>query len=175
MTTWNIDSVHSEIGFKIKHMMVSTVKGKFTDFSGSVTAEGENYETAKISFVAKAASINTHNGERDGHLRSADFFDVEKFPEVTFVSTKITRGTGNVYEVTGDFTMHGVTKEITFTAHFNGISKGSDGIQVAGVDIVGSLSRKDFGLTWNVAIEAGGVMVSDEVVLDINLELKESK
>ncbi|MDB5204695.1 MAG: YceI family protein [Candidatus Taylorbacteria bacterium] len=175
MTTWNIDSVHSEIGFKIKHMMVSTVKGKFADFSGSVVAEGDNYETAKVTFTTKAASISTHNEQRDGHLRSADFFDVEKFPELAFESTKISQGSGNVYEVIGNFTMHGVTKEIALTAHFNGISKGGDGLQIAGVDIEGSLSRKDFGLTWNAAVETGGFVLSDEVVLDISLELKEVK
>ncbi|MES2223943.1 MAG: YceI family protein [Patescibacteria group bacterium] len=175
MTTWNIDSVHSEIGFKIKHMMVSTVKGKFADFSGSVVGEGQNFETAKVKFAAKAASISTHNEQRDGHLKSPDFFEVEKFPELTFESTKITQEAGDVYKVMGNFTMHGVTKEIVFTAHFNGISKNNDGIQIAGVDIEGSLSRKDFGLTWNAPVETGGFLLSDEVILDISLELKESK
>ena len=175
MYTWNIDGMHSEIGFKIKHMMVSTVKGNFKTFEGTIVAPNDSYENATIKFSADAGSINTNNEHRDGHLKSEDFFDVEKFPKLTFVSTKITKTGENEYEITGDFTMHGVTKEVTLKAVFNGISKNGDGDRVSGFDITGSISRKDFGLTWNAAVETGGVVVSDEVVFDMSIELKESK
>lgn len=174
MYKWDIDAVHSEIGFKIKHMMVSTVKGNFKDFSGTVVAPNDSFEDAKITFTADAASVNTNNSHRDEHLKSADFFDVEKFPTITFESTKITHKEGNDYEVVGNFTMHGITKEITFKATFNGISKGKDG-RVSGADISGVISRKDFGLTYNAALETGGMLLSDEVILDISAELKEEK
>jgi polyisoprenoid-binding protein YceI len=175
MTTWHIDPAHSEISFKVKHLMVSTVKGMFTRFEGTVEAPDEDYTKAVISFSAKSESISTNQAQRDEHLKSADFFEVEKFPILTFSSTLISKLSDTEYKVEGDLTMHGVTKEVAFNATMHGIGKGMDGVEVAGVEAHGILSRKDFGLVWNAPLEAGGVVVSDEVGFEFNLELKENK
>jgi len=174
MNTWIIDVSHSEIGFKVKHLMVSTVRGQFTKFGGNITSPEDDLTKAEISFSAEASSINTHNEMRDNHLKSPDFFDVAKFPTMTFKSTKITKKGDSDFEVAGEFTMHGIKKEITFDAVFNGITNTDKG-RIMGFGISGSLNRKDFGLTWNAPIEKGGVMVSEEVKLDINIEAKEEK
>jgi polyisoprenoid-binding protein YceI len=176
MSTWNLDKVHSEIGFKVKHLMISTVRGQFTSFEGSMDLpDNTNLEKAQISFTADASSINTGNEMRDNHLRSADFFNSNEFPAVSFNSKDINKKDGNTYKVIGDFTMHGITKEITLDVVFNGVTTGMDGIKVASFEIAGLLSRKDYGLLWNAPIEQGGVAVSDEVKLDINAEFKEVK
>ena len=174
MNTWIIDVAHSEIGFKVRHLMVSTVRGQFTKFEGSVMAPDNDLTKAEINFSAEASSVNTHNEMRDNHLKSPDFFDVAKFPTMTFKSTKITKTDASDFVVTGELGMHGVTKEITFDAVFNGITNTDKG-RIMGFEISGSLNRKDFGLTWNAPIEKGGVVVSEEVRLDINAELKEEK
>jgi polyisoprenoid-binding protein YceI len=175
MNTWNIDSAHSEIGFKIKHLMISTVKGKFTSFKGSIEAPEEDLTKAKISFTAQVTSINTGNEMRDKHLQSPDFFNTVEFPTLSFQSKSITKKSADDFKVTGEFTMHGITKEISFDAKFNGTSTDMDKNRVMGFEISGTLSRKEFGLTWNAPTEKGGVVVSDEVKLDINIELKEIK
>jgi polyisoprenoid-binding protein YceI len=174
MNTWNIDSAHSEVGFKVKHLMVSTVRGKFNSFEGSVKTDGEDLTKAEISFSAKTESINTNNEMRDKHLTSPDFFNSAEFPTLSFKSTKIVKKGDDDFIVTGSLTMHGVTKEITFDAKFNGVTNTDKG-GVMGFEISGSISRQEFGLTWNAPIEKGGVMVSDEVRLDINAEVKEVK
>ena len=174
MTTWIIDTAHSEIGFKIKHLMVSTVRGQFNKFEGSIKTEDTDLTKAQIEFSAEVSSINTNNEMRDGHLQSPDFFDAAKFPTLSIKSTKISKTDDTDYVVTGELTMHGVTKEISFDAKFNGLTNTDKG-GVMGFEISGALSRKDFGLTWNAPIEKGGVVVSDEVKLDINIESKELK
>lgn len=174
MNIWKIDNVHSEIGFKIKHLMVSTVRGKFDSFEGSVKTDDKDLTKAEISFSAKTESISTNNEMRDKHLISPDFFNSALFPTISFVSKSITKKDDSDFVVTGDLTMHGITKEITFDAKFNGITN-TDKERVMGFEISGTLSRQEFGLTWNAPIEKGGVMVSDEVKLDINAELKEIK
>jgi len=173
MSTWNIDKAHSEIGFKVKHLMISTVKGQFTSFEGSLDLPDNNLEKAVVSFSADATSINTGNEMRDNHLRSADFFNSDLFPVISFKSKDIKKKEGNTFKVVGDFTMHGITKEITLDVVFNGVTTGMDGIKVTSFEISGSLNRKDYGLLWNAPIEQGGVVVSDEVKLDINAEFKE--
>jgi polyisoprenoid-binding protein YceI len=175
MQTWKIDSVHSEIGFKIKHLMVTTVKGKFSKFEGTIKTTDEDLTKSEINFSADVNSINTNNDMRDGHLKSPDFFDAAKFPTLSFKSTSISKKTDNDYLVTGDLTMHGVTKPVTFDAVFNGDSVNMNKNKVMGFEISGALSRKDFGLTWNAPIETGGVTVSDEVKMDINVECEEVK
>jgi len=175
MQTWKIDSVHSEIGFKVKHLMVTTVKGKFSKFEGEVKTPSEDLTKAEISFSADVDSINTNNDMRDGHLKSPDFFDAAKFPTLSFKSTSISKKTENDFLVTGDLTMHGVTKAVVFDAIFNGYSVNMNKNKVMGFEISGALSRKDFGLTWNAPIETGGVTVSDEVKMDINVECEEVK
>ncbi|MDR3519861.1 MAG: YceI family protein [Candidatus Pacebacteria bacterium] len=174
MHTWIIDTAHSEIGFKVKHLMVSTVRGQFTNFTGNIKS-GDDLTKAEITFSAEIASINTNNAMRDGHLQSPDFFDAAKFPTLSFNSTKINKTDNTDYVVTGELSMHGVTKEISFDAKSNGTSTNMQKEKVMGFEISGALSRKDFGLTWNAPIEQGGVVVSDEVKLDINIECKELK
>ena len=174
MTTWKIDQVHSSIGFKVKHLMVSTVRGSFTEFEGSLNSPDDTFENAQAQFTAQAKSINTGNGMRDQHLQSADFFESEKFPTVTFVSKSFTKK-GDKYEVTGDLTMHGITKPITLEVTSDGIGSGMDGGRVVGFDLTGSINRSDFGLVWNKVLETGGVTVSDNVTLDIHVEAQEVK
>lgn len=172
MNTWNIDNAHSEISFKIKHLMVSTVRGQFTSFEGSINLPDEDFTKAEILFTAQTASINTNNEMRDKHLISPDFFNAAEFPTLFFKSKNITKKDDTNFLVTGDLTMHGVTKEINFEAKWNGVSKDMNKNKVMGFEISGSLSRKEFGLIWNMPIEQGGVVVSDEVKLDINIECK---
>ena len=171
MTTWRIDTAHSEIGFKIKHLVISTVSGKFTSFEGKIDGEPGDLEHAKISFSADVDSIQTGNEQRDGHLKSADFFDTAEHPKLTFVSTKIEHKDGSEYKVTGDLTLKGIKKAVTLNVEFGGIENNLYGQTVAGFEITGKINRHNFGLTWSAVTEAGGIVVSDEVKLVINTEL----
>ena len=175
MTTWKIDPAHSEIGFKVKHLVISTVKGTFGNFDAEIHSESEEFETSKISFTAHADSLTTNNSMRDDHLKNADFFNVAEFPTVTFVSTGITKNTDGTYAVNGDFTMHGVTKPLTLATTYNGSIVDAYGNMVKSFDIHGALHRSEFGLVWNAPLESGGVAVSDEVKLEIVAEFKEVK
>ena len=173
MSTWHIDPAHSEIGFKVKHLMVSNVKGFFGTFSGALTTDDDNLTNAKVSFEADTASISTHNEQRDGHLKSPEFFDTDKFPKVMFESTSFVKGTGDEYTIAGNFTMKGVTKPVELSATMNGISKGMDGKRVMGFEVSGVINREDFGVSWNSPIETGGVAVGKEVWLSASVEAKE--
>lgn len=173
MSTWKIDDAHSEIGFKVKHLMVSTVKGHFTKFSGSIKADDDNMTNAVATFEADVASITTNNAGRDGHLQTGDFFEADKFPKITFTSTSFTKKSDNEFLVVGNFSMRGVTKEIGLNATLNGIVKDSYGNRVASFDVSGVINRLDYGVSWNAALEAGGFAVSNEVWLNMNVELKE--
>jgi polyisoprenoid-binding protein YceI len=171
-TTWVLDPAHSEISFKIKHLMISNVNGKFGKFTATAESENENdFRNATLSFEAETASIDTGNEQRDNHLRSAEFFDAEKFPKVSFVSTKTEMVGESKYYIHGDLTMHGVTKPISFEAEYSGMAKDPWGNTKAGFEFHGKLNRKDFGLNWNAALEAGGVMVSDEVKIHGEIQL----
>ena len=174
MTTWNIDAAHSEVTFKIRHLMVSSVRGKFNKLSGSVTTSADDFAEAKVSMEIDASSVDTNNEQRDGHLKSADFFQVTSFPTITFSSTSFAKK-GDGYELKGNMMLHGVTKPVVFSVAMNGINKGMDGARVAGFEAHTKISRKDFGLTWNAALEAGGVALSDEVSIELLIELKETK
>ena len=164
-TKWNIDPTHSEIKFKVKHMMISTVSGQFTDFEGSVESESDKFTDAQFSFSAKIDSVITNNADRDTHLKSEEFFAADKFPEMTFKS-KSFDGT----KITGDLTIRDVTKEVVLDTDFNGVAVDPYGQIKAGFELTGSISRKDFGLTWNAVTEAGSVVVSDKIKLDANLQ-----
>ncbi len=166
---WQIDAVHSQVTFSVRHMMISTVKGQFDVIRGQLHIDEAHPENSWVEAEADAATINTRDEKRDGHLRSADFFDTEKYPLITFKSTKIESLGGNEYRVTGDLTMHGVTKEVSFDAEYQGQIKDVYGMQRAGLTIKGSINRKDFGLNWNVALESGGVLVSEKVNVEIDL------
>jgi polyisoprenoid-binding protein YceI len=168
--TWSIDGSHSSAGFAVRHMMVSKVRGSFDKVSGTVTGDLSRPETAQVEVTIDASSINTGNAKRDDHLRSADFFDIEKYPAITFKSKKIEKAADG-YRMTGDLTMHGVTKEVVLV-----VDPPAAPIQVgkawrSGTSASTRVDRKDFGLTWNRALEAGGVTVGDEVEIFIDVEL----
>lgn len=169
-TKWVVDPTHSEIVFKVKHMMFTNVSGNFTKFDASVVTEGDNFDNAKFDFSADVASVDTGNGDRDNHLRSGDFFDAENFPKMTFTSTGFTQKSGDDYVLTGDLTIRDVTAPVTLNVEFGGTAKDPWGNVKAGLSATGKLNRKDFGLTWNAALETGGVLVSDEVKLVIELQ-----
>jgi polyisoprenoid-binding protein YceI len=173
MTTWTIDQAHSEVGFTVKHLLISTVRGRFGTFEGTVTASDETFSDAKLSFSAETASITTNNAMRDAHLQSPDFFDGVNNPKVMFVSKSFTKKGDNTFDVTGDFTMRGVTKEITVNAVLNGTTNDAYGKRVASFDVSGTIKRTDFGVNWNAALEAGGVAVSEDVTLEATIELKQ--
>ncbi|MES2836074.1 MAG: YceI family protein [Bacteroidota bacterium] len=170
-TKWTLDASHSEVTFKIKHMMISNVSGTFAKFDVQAETEGDDFTKAKISFTADVNSINTNSEQRDGHLKSPDFFDTEKFPQIKFVSTKMVLD-GSDYKLTGDLTIKDVTKSLTFDVEFGGIAKDPWGNTKAGFTISGKINRKDFGLTWNAATEAGGVLVGEELKMHAEIQLQ---
>ena len=173
--TYNVDKVHSGVEFKVRHM-ISTVGGKFTDFAGTVNADPGNPTAATVEFTIQAASVDTATPDRDKHLRSADFFDVEKFPTITFKSTKVAKtSTKDTYDVTGDLMMHGVTKRITMPVIFNGFAKDPWGNMRAGFEMNTTLNRKDYGINWNKALDQGGYLLQDDVKVAINLETVQKK
>ncbi len=171
MAKWIIDTAHSEVTFKVKHLVISTVSGKFTSFEGQMESEKEDFTDAKIVFSAKIDSIQTGNEQRDGHLKSADFFDAQNHPELSFNSTKVELVEGSDYKVTGNMTIRGTTHPVSLKVEFGGTQKDFQGQTIAGFEITGKINRKDFGLSWNGVTEAGGIVVSDEVKLAINVEL----
>ena len=170
MATWTIDAMHSEVGFKVKHLVISTVSGKFKSFEGTVVAEKDDFSDAKITFSADVNSIDTGVEQRDAHLKGADFFEAETYPKLTFVSTSIEKD-GDDYKLTGDLTLKGVTKSVTFNVEHGGVGLSMYGQTVGGFEVTGKINRKDFGLTWNAVTEAGGIAVSEDVKLIANIEI----
>ncbi|WP_010516808.1 YceI family protein [Croceivirga radicis] len=168
-TTWKIDTAHSEIAFKVKHMMISTVTGYFEDYNAVVNTTKEDFSDAEFSFTAQTASINTKNADRDAHLKSDDFFNTETYPEMKFTSTSFDGAT-----LLGDLTIRDVTKKITLEVDFNGVVVDPYGQTKAGFEISGELNRKDFNLTWSAVTEAGKIVVSDKVKLQLNLQFIKS-
>lgn len=168
---WAIDLAHSEINFKVKHLMISTVTGKFTEFTATVESENEDFQDAYITFEAQTASVTTRNEHRDEHLKSADFFDVEQHPTMVFASTSFKQIKGSDYELTGNLTIRGVTHPITLAVEYNGTHKDPWGSIKAGFEMSGKINRTDFGLKWNAITEAGGLTVSEEVKLEAFIEL----
>ena len=156
-TKWNLDTTHSEITFKVRHMMISNVKGAFNTFTAEVEAEDDTFKNAKVSATIQTDSIDTNNADRDTHLKSADFFNVEQNPTITFESASLAD------DVTGHLTINGVTKPVQLEVEFGGINKDPWGNTKAGFTFEGKIKRSDFGLNWNAALETGGVLVSDEV------------
>ena len=164
-TTWNVDTAHSEIAFKVKHMMISTVTGHFEDFSASVETDNDNFTNGIFNFSARIDSINTKNSDRDAHLKSDDFFNAESYPEMTFNSKSFD---GSI--MVGDLTIRDVTKEIELDVDFNGVAVDPYGQTKAGFEITGIIHRQDFNLTWGAVTEAGSVVVADKVKLVIDLQ-----
>ncbi|MBY0543477.1 MAG: YceI family protein [Sphingobacteriaceae bacterium] len=161
-TQWALDPTHSELQFKVKHLMITTVTGSIKSFSAELTSEGEDFTNANINFSGEISSLDTGNTDRDNHLKSADFFDAETHPTMNFVSTAVEKD-GDDYIVKGDLTIKGETKPVKLTAEFGGIATDPWGNTKAGFTLSGKINRTDFGLTWNAALETGGVMVSEEV------------
>ena len=171
--TWNFDTMHSEIGFSVKHMMVSTVRGRFRAFAGQINLDEQQPSNSRVDVTIDVASIDTGAEMRDNHLRSPDFFDVAQYPTAKFVSKSVEeRGEGE-YRVIGDLTMHGVTRELPLTLTVEGPHRDMQGQRRLGLEITGSLNRKDFGLNYNAALEAGGWVVGDTVKLQIETEIFE--
>jgi len=168
--TWTIDAAHSSIGFVARHAVVSKVRGRFDVYSSEITLDGANVAASKISFKADAASITTGNEQRDGHLKSADFLDVENFPTVDFTSTAVAQTGDNTFTLTGDLTIHGVTKPVTVEFEANGVAE-AFGTVKAGFEGTATISRKEWGLVWNAPLETGGLLVSDNINLVIELEV----
>ncbi|TRM10942.1 YceI family protein [Lentibacillus cibarius] len=170
---WNVDKVHSTIGFSVRHMMISNVKGTFNDFEGTVEADPQDLTDASVDIKIDANSIDTRRSDRDDHLRSADFFDVENHPNLTFKATNIEKKSEDHYDMTGDLTIRGTTNPVTFDITFEGMAKDPmSGDEAAGFTGSTTINRKDFGLTWNAALETGGVVVSDEVKINIEIQLR---
>lgn len=169
-TKWVIDPSHSEIGFKVKHMMFTNVSGSFQKFDGYMETNGDDFENAKIEFTGEIDSITTGNADRDAHLLSADFFDAAQHPKLTFSATSFKKESEGEYKLKGDLTLHGITKPVTLDVDFGGIAKDPWGNTKAGFSATGKLNRKDWGLNWNSTLEAGGVLVGEEVKLAIELQ-----
>jgi polyisoprenoid-binding protein YceI len=170
-TTWKIDPVHSKVLFTVSHMVVSEVTGRFNEFDATLVQTNDDFSESKLSATIKTNSIDTDNEKRDEHLKSADFFDAEKYPEITFESKSFVKTGENKYTITGNLTMHGITKEVVLDATMNGIVKSPWGNEVAGFKAETTVNRYDFGLKWNKALEAGGVIVGENVKVTLQVEL----
>ena len=172
MATYKIDEMHSDVTFKVKHLMISTVTGSFSNFDASLEAEQADFSDTKISFNAAIASISTGNEQRDAHLKGEDFFDAAKYPTLNFSSTAFTKTNNDGdYQLTGYLTIKGITKPITLAVEYGGTMTDFYGQLKAGFDISGKISRSEFGLTWSAVTEAGGIVVSDEVRLALSIQM----
>jgi polyisoprenoid-binding protein YceI len=171
MATYKIDAAHSEINFKVKHLMITNVTGNFTQFDATMESSADDFSDASISFEADVNSINTNNEQRDGHLKSDDFFNAEQFPKLTFVSSGLQKKSDNEYALTGDLTIRNITKTVTLDVEFGGTMTDPWGQQKAGFEINGKINRKDFDLKWTATTEAGGIVVSDEVKLQLAVQM----
>lgn len=171
MTKFNVDVAHSNLGFEVKHMMISKVKGGFDSFTADIDMNPEDLTSASIKFDIDVNSINSNNTDRDNHLKSADFFDGEQFPKMAYVATDIKSEGAGEYKLTGDFTIKDVTKPVTFDVEYGGKGTNPWGVEVVAFEATGKINRKDFGLTWNAALETGGVLVGEDIKIKIELEL----
>jgi len=169
LRTFGIDKAHSEAVFQVRHLLTK-VRGRFTDFEGTVKLDQENPENSSVDVSIQATSIDTSQADRDVHLRSADFFDVEKFPTLTFKSTRVTPTGNQTFAVAGDLTIHGITKSVVLPTTFLGMAKDPWGNERAGFEAEVTINRKDYGLNWNAALEAGGFLVGDEVKISLQVQ-----
>jgi len=167
---WALDKSHSSVDFTVRHMMFAKVNGTFKEFNAEIEADPEDLTTASISFEVDTASIDTRNGDRDAHLRSADFFDSENHPKMTFKATKIVKTGDGTYDITGDLTIRGTTRSETFKVEYNGSGKDPWGNEKVGFSVEGKINRTDYGLKWNAPLEAGGVLVGDEVKISLDIQ-----
>lgn len=171
MATYKNDPMHSEVTFKVKHLMITNVSGSFSTFDASMTAEKDDFSDATVTFEADINSISTGNEQRDAHLKSDDFFNAERYPKLSFVSTGITKKTGEDYVLTGNLTIRDITKPVTLDATYGGTMTDFYGQTKAGFEINGKINRKEYGLMWSAVTEAGGIVVSDDVKLHIQVQM----
>ena len=171
MATYKLDPTHSEVTFKVKHMMITNVTGNFTRFDAEMQSEKEDFSDASISFEADVNSITTNNEQRDGHLKSDDFFAADKFPKITFKSTELKKVNDDEYKLTGDITVRDVTKPVTFNVEYGGTQTDPWGNVKSGFTLSGKINRKEFGLSWSAATEAGGLVVGDDVKLQAEIQM----
>jgi len=170
-TIWNVDALHSEVQFKVKHLVISTVTGSFKSFSGQAITDGDQFENAQISFSIDVKSIDTGQPGRDEHLLNADFFEVETYPEFTFNSTSFTLIKQDLYKLTGDLTMKGITKQVELQAEYGGTEKDSWGNIKVGFEVTGTIDRKDFNITFNALTETGGLALGENIKIIANIQL----
>jgi polyisoprenoid-binding protein YceI len=168
-TTWKLDPAHTLVEFSAKHLMITTVKGRITDVEGTIVSDGEDPKNSSVEVALKAASLDTRTEQRDQHLRSADFLDAEKYPEIKFRSTRI-EGDKESFKMTGDLTIRGVTKPVTLVASFEGRTRDPWGGERIGFSASGKIDRREFGLTWNQALETGGVVVGNDIKINLEVE-----
>ncbi len=174
-TNWSFDKAHTKIGFSVSHMVITDVEGNFKNFEGTVVANSDNFEDAKISFTVDVNSINTDNSERDKHLKSDDFFNAKKFPKMTFVSKSLKKISGKNYKMVGDLTIRDITKEVELNVKFNGTIKDPWGNTRAGFSLEGEVNRFDFDLKWNKLLETGGLVAGEDVTISAKVELIKQK
>jgi polyisoprenoid-binding protein YceI len=174
-TTWKVDKAHTKVGFSVSHLVITDVEGYFKDYDAQITASGDDFTKANINFTVNTNSIFTDNNDRDNHLRSDDFFNAEKYPQMTFKGKSIKKVGSDKYKLVGDFTIRDVTKQITLDVKYNGIIKDPWGNTKAGFKVTGVINRFDFNLKWNKAIETGSLVVGKEVKLIIDLELTKNQ
>ena len=171
-TKWVLDPTHSDVEFKVKHLMISTVTGHFSSFSADVSTEEEDFTKSKVTFTIDAASISTNNEQRDGHIKGPDFFDVANHPQIKFVITKIENvDNDGSYNLHGELTIRSVTKNVKLEVEFGGVIKDPWGNTRAGFGVIGKINRKDFGLTWHMTTDTGGIVLGDDVRIHVALEL----
>lgn len=169
-TKWVLDPTHSELTFKVKHLMITNVKGEFREFNAEVTTTGDSFNASSIKLTAATASVFTNNTDRDAHLRSGDFFDAEKYPELSFEGKSLEHVSDDTFVLKGALTIKGVSHDVALDVEFGGINKDPWGNQKAGFSLSGKINRKDWGLNWNAALETGGVLVSDEVKINAEVQ-----
>ncbi len=170
MSKWLVDPAHSEVHFKIKHLVISTVSGSFKKFEGNMESSNDDFTDAKINFTINSSSVDTNNEQRDGHLKADDFFNAEKFPEIKFVSTSIAKKSEDEYLLKGDLTIRDVTKPVELEVEYGGQTKDMYGQQKAGFDVTGKIDRQEFGLKWSAVTEAGGLVISNDVKLNMSIQ-----
>ena len=171
MATYKIDAAHSEVTFKVKHLMITNVTGSFTKFDGRLESDNADFTDAKVSFEADVDSITTNNEQRDAHLKAEDFFAADKFPKLTFVSTGIQKKDDEEYVLTGNLTIRGITKPVSLKVNYGGTATDPWGQVKAGFEIEGKINRKEFGLTFHAVTETGGIMLSDDVKLNLQIQV----
>lgn len=170
-TKWVVDPMHSEVQFKIKHLVISTVTGTFRNFEGGATTESDDFDNAEIHFSLDVDSVDTNQEMRDTHLKGADFFDAETYPKIAFKSTSFKKVDDDEYTLTGDLTMKGITKPVTLKAEYGGTAKDAYGNQKLGFEVIGKVNRKEFGLTYNALTETGGLALGEDIKLSANIQL----